>query len=125
MLPFLNQINFSLLVVFGVGLLGHVTAQILDRRFSLRVRPRQTSSRLAVWLLAVVPILSFIAIWGFTSDAVRQFIVLLFTLAWLFAAYFSGYSDISLQTNECGRIDCYCGYRDYLSYPKCGFWSID
>ncbi len=62
--PFLNQINFFLLVVFAVGVLGHVIAQILDRTFSPANRRRATSTRLATWLLIVVPVLSFILIYG-------------------------------------------------------------
>jgi His/Glu/Gln/Arg/opine family amino acid ABC transporter permease subunit len=66
--PFLKQINIFLLVVFAVGLLGYFVAQLLDRRFSPAMRRRATSSRLATWLLVVVPVISFILIYGLTDS---------------------------------------------------------
>ncbi|MBA3873784.1 MAG: amino acid ABC transporter permease, partial [Anaerolineae bacterium] len=66
--PFLNQINTFLLVVFVVGLLGHVVAQVLDRSLSPANRRHATSSRMVTWLLIVVPVLSFILIYGLTGS---------------------------------------------------------
>lgn len=66
--PFLNQISFFLLVIFVVGVLGHVTAQILDRQFSPSNRRHAASTRLITWLLIAVPVLSFILIYGLTGD---------------------------------------------------------
>ncbi len=66
--PFLNQINVFLLVVLVVGTLGHFAGRMLDRYFSPHLRPRSTSNRVATWLLVVVPILSFILIYGLTGD---------------------------------------------------------
>ncbi len=88
--PFLNQINSFLLIVCVVAAIGYFIGRMLDWFLSPELHPHQLSSRTAVWLLGVVPILSFVAIWGFTNDGVRQFLILLFTLAWLFAAYLAG-----------------------------------
>jgi len=66
--PFFNQINFFLLVVSVVGIIGCLAGKLLDRFFSPSIRPRQASTRAIMWLLIVVPVLSFILIYGLTGD---------------------------------------------------------
>jgi len=67
--PFFNQINVFLLVVSVVGVIGCLAGKLIDRSFSPSLRPRQTSTRAIMWLLIVVPILSFILIYGLTNDS--------------------------------------------------------
>jgi general L-amino acid transport system permease protein len=78
--PFLNQIDVFLLGVFIAGVIGHVGAQLLDRSFSPPNRRHLMASRLAIWLLIVVPILSFILIYGLTGD--KGFLPLTDTRKW-------------------------------------------
>ncbi|MBI1280977.1 MAG: ABC transporter permease subunit [Anaerolineaceae bacterium] len=66
--PFLNQINIFLLVVSVVGTIGCIAGKLLDRFFSPSIRPKATSTRVVTWLLIVVPVLSFILIYGLTGD---------------------------------------------------------
>jgi His/Glu/Gln/Arg/opine family amino acid ABC transporter permease subunit len=66
--PFLNQINVFLLVVTVAGAVGYGAGQVLDRFFSLPERPRYFSGRTATWLLIVMPVLSFILVYGLTPD---------------------------------------------------------
>lgn len=66
--PFLNQINVFLLVVTVAGAVGYVAGRTFDRYFSPPERPRYTSGRSVTWLLIVMPVLSFILIYGLTPD---------------------------------------------------------
>lgn len=95
--PFLNQVNFFFLVIFVVGAAGYVSGRVLDKSFSPSIRPHATTSRLVLWLLLVVPVISFVAIWGFSTDGVRLVLNVLFTLAWLAAAYLAGTQLIQLS----------------------------
>ncbi|MCA0457441.1 MAG: amino acid ABC transporter permease [Chloroflexi bacterium] len=67
--PFLNQIKVFLAFVFVVGAVGYIAGRALDRRFSPSNRPHATTSRLVLWLLIVLPVISFILIYGLTGDS--------------------------------------------------------
>ncbi len=66
--PFLNQVNVFLLIVCAVGALGYLAGRAIDRTFSPVMRPRSTTSRLVLWLLLVVPVISFILIYGLPGN---------------------------------------------------------
>ena len=77
--PFLNQINVFLLRLV-VGILGYVVAKFVDRTFSPANRRHLIGHATCDRLFVVVPILSFILIYGLTGD--KGFLPLTDTRKW-------------------------------------------
>jgi His/Glu/Gln/Arg/opine family amino acid ABC transporter permease subunit len=62
--PFLELVNVPFLLIVLLTVAGYVSARAQDRFMSPSERPRRASQRSAVWLLAALPLVMFVLVYG-------------------------------------------------------------
>ncbi|MBC7810549.1 MAG: ABC transporter permease subunit [Burkholderiales bacterium] len=62
--PFLERINFALVLIAIAVAVGYVASRFADRTFSPREKPRKASQRTATWLWVALPILMLVLVHG-------------------------------------------------------------